>query len=205
MIPACLTVLAKAPVAGLAKTRLIPALGASGAARLAGRLLDHTLEEASAAGFARLRLLGSPDAHHPALARHAQVAELGAQCDGDLGTRMHQALREGLTVQPAALLIGTDAPTLDRHRLRQAAQALDHRDAVFIPAIDGGYALIGLSAAVGEVPGRLFEDMAWSTATVMAETRQRLRQLGLRWTELEPVADVDEPADLARLPAGWLA
>lgn len=205
MIPACLTVLAKAPVAGLAKTRLFPALGAEGAARLAGRLLDHTMAQAAAAGFASLRLLGSPDASHPALARHSGIALLGSQCDGDLGVRMQQALRDGLAAQPAALLIGTDAPALDRHRLRAAAQALQQTDAVFIPAFDGGYALIGLSARVGAVPDLLFSDMRWSTTTVMAETRDRLSRLGLRWVELEAVGDVDEPADLAQLPAGWLA
>ncbi|MFN3812672.1 MAG: TIGR04282 family arsenosugar biosynthesis glycosyltransferase [Roseateles asaccharophilus] len=205
MIPACLTVLAKAPVAGLAKTRLMPALGAEGAARLAERLLAHTMAQAAAAGFVRLRLLGVPDCRHPALARHAGVAELGVQCEGDLGARMHRALHEGLGLQPAALIIGTDAPALDAARLRAAALALQDHDAVLIPALDGGYALIGLSARVGEVPASLFADMVWSTATVMAQTRERLRALGLHWAELEPVADIDEPADLARLPAGWLA
>jgi hypothetical protein len=118
---------------------------------------------------------------------------------------MQQALRDGLAAQPAALLIGTDALALDRHRLQAAAQALQQTDAVFIPALDGGYALIGLSARVGAVPDLLFSDMRWSTATVMAETRDRLSRLGLRWVELEAVSDIDEPADLAQLPAGWLA
>lgn len=203
MIACCLSVLAKAPLPGLAKTRLAPALGAAGAAHLAERLLDHTLTEAAAAGFAALRLLGSPDARHPALARHAAVAELGAQCDGDLGARMRQALIDGLARQPAALLIGTDAPALDRHRLREAAAALQTQDAVFVPALDGGYALIGLSARAGGVPAALFEGVAWSTAAVMQETRQRLRQLGRGWVELAPVADIDEPADLCHLPPGW--
>ncbi|MCZ8233977.1 MAG: TIGR04282 family arsenosugar biosynthesis glycosyltransferase [Inhella sp.] len=205
MIAACLTVLAKAPVAGMAKTRLIPALGADGAARLAARLLDHTMAEAAATGFAHLRLLGSPDAQHPALARHAGVAALGSQCEGDLGARMLLALRDGLASQPASLIIGTDAPALDRHRLREAALVLEANDAVVVPALDGGYALLGLSARAGTVPELLFSGMTWSTATVMAETRQRLQRLGLRWVELDAVSDIDEAADLAHLPAGWLA
>jgi rSAM/selenodomain-associated transferase 1 len=200
----CLTVLAKAPVAGVAKTRLMPALGAAGAAALAERLLDHTLQEAAAANMASLRLLGSPDASHPALVRHAGVAELGAQCSGDLGARMQQALVDGLARQPSALLIGTDAPALDRHCLREAADALLNHDAVFVPALDGGYALVGLSRRLGSVPDALFRDMTWSTASVMAETRQRLNQLACRWVELPAVADIDEPADLVHVPRGWL-
>jgi glycosyltransferase A (GT-A) superfamily protein (DUF2064 family) len=50
----------------------------------------------------------------------------------------------------------------------------------------------------------LFEGMTWSTAQVMADTRARAQSKGLRWTELPPVSDIDEPADLAQLPEGWL-
>ncbi|WP_374659945.1 TIGR04282 family arsenosugar biosynthesis glycosyltransferase [Inhella sp.] len=199
---ACLTVLAKAPLPGLAKTRLIPALGAEGAAALAERLLAHTLQEARSAGFGRLRLLGSPDAAHPALATHAGHAELGAQQGADLGERMHLALSEGLRLHALALLIGTDAPALDADRLREAARTLQDVDAVFVPALDGGYALVGLR---GRPQPALFEAMRWSTPQVMADTRERLRGLGLRWTELAPVADVDEPADLASLGPEWFA
>jgi glycosyltransferase A (GT-A) superfamily protein (DUF2064 family) len=115
------------------------------------------------------------------------------------------ALRDGLASQPASLIIGTDAPALDRHRLREAALVLEANDAVVVPALDGGYALLGLSARAGTVPELLFSGMTWSTATVMAETRQRLQRLGLRWVELDAVSDIDEAADLAHLPAGWLA
>lgn len=197
----CLTVLAKAPLPGLAKTRLIPALGSEGAARLAERLLAHTLAQARAAGFERLRLLGSPDATHPAFQAQADGAELGAQRGQDLGERMHNALLEGLNGHARALLIGTDAPRLDAARLRQAAEALRKTDAVFVPALDGGYALVGLRARAQPA---LFQGMAWSTPRVMADTRQRLQAAGLRHVELDPVGDVDEPDDLVHLPAGWL-
>jgi rSAM/selenodomain-associated transferase 1 len=194
-----LTLLAKAPVPGFAKTRLIPALGAEGAARLAAQLLAHAVAAAHAAGFDSLRLLGAPDASHPALQRHAEQAELGAQGDGDLGARMHRALAFDLQRHEGALLIGTDAPALDASRLREAADALHEVDAVFVPALDGGYALVGLRRPCEA----LFSGMAWSTAQVMADTRARARDAGLRWIELAPVADIDEPADLAHLPPGW--
>jgi rSAM/selenodomain-associated transferase 1 len=194
-----LIVLAKAPVAGLAKTRLIPALGAAGAARLAERLLAHAVAEGMAAGFDAVELCGSPDAGHPAFARlaarHAGL-RLAAQGAGDLGARMHRALARRLAAGAQVLLIGSDAPELDAAMLRAASQALAGHDAVFVPAHDGGYALVGLARPAP----LLFTDMAWSTPRVMAETRERARAAGLRWAELPPVADIDEPADLVHLP-----
>lgn len=199
---ACITILTKAPVAGFAKTRLIPALGPEGAAALAQKLLDHTVAQAVAAGLGEVRLLGAPDASHPALQRHAGQVQLGTQADGDLGQRMHRALDDALACHALALLVGTDAPALDHHMLRQAAQVLAQHDAVFVPALDGGYALVGLR---GRSRPELFEAMTWSTDQVMAETRQRLTRAGLRWAELDAVGDIDEPGDLRHLPAGWPA
>lgn len=198
-----LIVFAKAPVAGLAKTRLTPALGAEGAAALAARMLHHTLVEAAAAGLGPVELCAAPDARHPALqaAAAAHGAALAVQGEGDLGARMHRALARHLRSHPQALLIGTDAPALDAAVLRQAAHALQQQDAVFVPALDGGYALVGLRQA----DARCFDGMQWSHARVMADTRERLRAAGLRWAELPPVADIDEPADLVHLPADWRA
>lgn len=94
------------------------------------------------------------------------------------------------------LLIGTDCPALTERHLAAAEAALAQgNDAVFIPAEDGGYVLIGLQRPCPEV----FRDIAWSTAHVMAQTRARLLEAGLRWKELETLWDIDRPADLARL------
>jgi rSAM/selenodomain-associated transferase 1 len=142
-----LIVFAKAPVAGRAKTRLIPALGAEGAAALAARLLDHALQQAADAGLDSLELCVAPDATHPRLqaaaARHG--AALTLQGEGDLGARMQRALSRRLALHERVLLIGTDAPSLDANVLRAAAAALGGHDAVFVPALDGGYALVGLA------------------------------------------------------------
>ena len=73
--------------------------------------------------------------------------------------------------------------------------ALRDRDAVVIPAEDGGYVLIGLR---GPQSG-LFSDIEWSTAMVMDETRRRMQALALSCSELPPLWDVDSPDDLARL------
>lgn len=202
-VPAtAIVVLAKAPLPGLAKTRLIPALGAEGAAALAGRLLDHAVATAVSAGLGPVWLCGTPTLSHPAFQRLAALhgVVLSAQAEGDLGQRMQQALQQVLDSGGPALLIGTDAPALGAARLVQAARALQDHDAVFVPALDGGYALVGLRAAAPA----LFSGMSWSTPQVMADTRERARAAGLRWAELPAVPDIDEPADLAHLPPGWL-
>ena len=82
--------------------------------------------------------------------------------------------------------------------MRTAAALLrDGIDVVINPTDDGGYALIGMN----EPEPRLFADMAWSTPTVMAETRRRLAQLNLSWREPARLWDVDTPADLDRMRA----
>ena len=194
-----LIVFAKAPRPGLAKTRLIPALGPAGAAQLARQLLAHAWRAGAAAGFDAAELCVSPDTDDPAFADLA--APLTLQGDGDLGARMHRAFERVLATHDAALLIGTDAPALDAARLRDAAAALASAQAVFVPALDGGYALVGLRQPCEA----LFRDMRWSMSSVMAETRQRLQAAGLTWVELAPVNDIDEPHDLVHLPPGWLA
>lgn len=198
-------VFAKAPRAGQAKTRLEPALGAEGAAALAARLLDHAVQQAADAAKALgagLQLCVTPDIHDPLFAPLAQRhgLTLTAQGPGDLGERMHRALAHALALSDRALLMGTDAPALDTALLLQANQALDQADAVFVPALDGGYALVGLNTPAPA----LFVDMVWSTAAVMQDTRARAQRAGLRLAELAPVADIDEAQDLVHLPPAWL-
>jgi rSAM/selenodomain-associated transferase 1 len=200
-----LIVMAKAPRPGLAKTRLIPALGAEGAARLAQRMLQHTLAQARAAALGPVWLLGTPTAEPADFGLPADHGlHLASQAEGDLGRRMQQAFQTVLkaTACQAALMVGTDAPALEAATLRQAAAALQTHDAVFVPASDGGYALIGLRAAAS-LPA-VFDHMPWSTPELMQCTRERLQAGGHRFAELPVVTDIDEPADLAHLPAGWL-
>ncbi|MCU0928503.1 MAG: TIGR04282 family arsenosugar biosynthesis glycosyltransferase [Burkholderiaceae bacterium] len=206
MSPGCtIVVMAKAPKPGLAKTRLAPALGADGAARLAERLLDHALGEALAADLGPVELCAAPDAMDPAFARWRTLPlRWSDQGTGDLGERMARAIDRALAQAPGhtprVLLIGTDAPALDAPMLRTAAASLAAHDAVFVPAHDGGYVLVG----VRRLAAALFCGVAWSTPHVMAQTRERLRAEGWTHRELPPVADVDEPADLVHLPPGWL-
>lgn len=202
-IPCSVIVFAKAPVPGTAKTRLVPLLGAEGAAALHARFVKRTLETARKGSFARIELHGTPDIEDPFFrfcAGHYGVA-LVAQTEGDLGARMLAAFERALGGCARALLIGCDCPALTARDLRRAEHALrDGADAVFSPCEDGGYALIGLRRA----DARLFEDIAWGSATVMPEMRRRLAALGWRWRELETVWDVDRPEDYERLMASGL-
>jgi uncharacterized protein len=192
-------VFAKAPVPGAAKTRLIPALGADGAAALHERFVARTLATAAAAATGPVELCCAPDASHPALVRLARAhgAALAEQGPGDLGDRMSAAFARVLAGGArCAILIGCDCPALGPAHLRDAAAALaGGEDAVLAPAEDGGYVLIGLKRA----SARLFEHIRWGEPTVMAETRARLAALGWHWQELETLWDVDRPEDMARL------
>jgi uncharacterized protein len=194
-------VFAKAPVPGFAKTRLAMALGGEGAAALARRLLERAVQHAVEAGVGPVELCCTPDANHTAFAdmaaRHG--VSLTVQGDGDLGERMHRALVRTLHTHRRALLTGTDVPSLDAALLRDAARLLLSCDAVFGPAVDGGYTVVGLTRP----HAALFDGIVWSTPGVMRQTRERIATLGLRHAELPLLPDIDEPADLVHLPDGW--
>lgn len=190
-------VFAKAPVPGAVKTRLVPALGAVGAARLHERLVDRALETACAAALGPVELCCAPDRAHPFFA--ARAARFGVvlteQGEGDLGDRMHRALAARLP----AVLTGADCPAMTPEYLRQAAGALAAGyDAALGPAADGGYVLV----AAARIDPAAFARIRWGGADVMEEQRARLRALGWRWRELPMLWDLDRPEDLARVRDG---
>ncbi len=197
-----LVIFAKAPQPGAAKTRLIPALGADGAAALARAMLEHTLQQAQTADLDAVELCMSPAPGEPAWHGVALPAnlELTAQGEGELGERMHRAMLRALCLHAGpVLLIGSDCPALDSTQLAEAARQLAQHDAVLVPVADGGYVLIGLKAPCPEV----FTGMAWSTSGVAAETLRRLAALGLRVWLGPTLHDIDEAADLVHLPAAF--
>ena len=190
-----IAIFARAPQPGTAKTRLIPALGAAGAARLQRRLILNAMINSISMGSGNITLWCAPDTqHHFFRALHARCGvNVCSQLGPDLGSRMaHAFTAHGGPL----LLIGTDCPALHTAHFATAADLLRNgHDAVFFPAEDGGYVLVGLRQPQ---PG-LFENIEWGSEQVMAQTRDRLARLGLRWTELLTLWDVDRPADLARL------
>ena len=186
-----IAILAKAPVPGFAKTRLIPTIGAHAAAVLQMRLTEQSMQTAQTAGVGPVTLWCAPNPSHPAfldLARRFSIS-LKRQPEGDLGARMLAAFA-GPT-----LVIGSDCPALTPQHLRAAAAALSDADVVLIPAEDGGYVLIGSRAPYPE----LFSSMTWGVDTVLAETRKRVAALGLKAIELGPLWDVDNEGDLVRM------
>lgn len=199
--PITFQVFAKAPVPGGVKTRLVPALSPVDAARLYVRLLERTIAGLEGARRAlpesMLELWCWPTVEDPTLAALAahHGLELRVQQGPDLGTRMRHALGEAMP--GIGILVGSDCAALDASFVLGAVEALLASEAVFAPTQDGGYALVGCRRRVPDC----FGGIRWSTASVMAATRERLRACGTRWTELAPTWDVDEPADLARIAA----
>lgn len=198
MKPFRIIIFAKAPVAGQAKTRLIPALGAEGAARLAAQMLNLTLQQALAAEVGAVELCMSPAPDEADWAVTWMTTslpsgiEMSDQGSGDLGERMARAARRAIENGEAVLLIGTDCPDLTAERLRIAVAHLRDHDAVLHRVLDGGYSLLGLQA----FDVRLFENMPWSTAAVADLTEERLAALGWRVWLGETLQDIDEPSDL---------
>jgi rSAM/selenodomain-associated transferase 2/rSAM/selenodomain-associated transferase 1 len=196
---AAAAVMAKAPQAGFAKTRLIPLLGATGAARAQRRFTRHTTHTAQCFAPTATTLWCAPHTQYrffQALLKATGVT-CRAQSEGDLGHKM-QAIVAQHFVKPHAtplLIMGTDCPLLSPGHLQQAAAALAAHDVVLIPAEDGGYVLIGLRCSVPKV----FENITWSTPQVLEQTRQQLRLAGASWHELPSLWDIDEPADWQRL------
>ncbi len=191
-------VFARAPVPGGAKRRLVPALGPDGAAELQRRMTERAVAAAVGAGVGAVSLWCAPDCRHPSFrelaARHP--LRLRRQRGGDIGERMAAAMRDLLARRPFALLTGSDCPALGAAVLRETAQWLaDGADAVLVPALDGGYVLVGLR----RFEPALFTRIEWGTGRVLAATRRRLRALGMAWRESAPLPDVDRPPDLARL------
>ncbi len=194
--PVAIAIYAKAPRPGTVKTRLIPMLGAAGAAALQADLIARTVAQAVAANTGPVSLWCAPDMDHPLFAELASRFNLSlhCQCAGDLGARMADTFAT-ITRDIPALLFGSDCAVLEADHLSACAARLrDGNDAVFLPVEDGGYVLVGLRKPAPA----LFDDIAWSTANVMAQTRQRAAALGLRINEGPVLWDIDRPQDVER-------
>lgn len=191
-------IFAKAPVPGAVKTRLIPRIGAAGAAEVAQRMLHFTCAEALAVPGARAELCASPDPGDPAWqGRIPPGVETSDQGSGELGERLARATKRAIDAGESAILIGSDCPALDRKRLESALDALQDVDAFLHPTLDGGYALLALRRFSPD----LFSGIAWSTSAVAEQTLQRVRTLGWSYAAGETLRDIDEPADYDE----WLA
>lgn len=191
-------VFAKAPVPGYAKTRLIPVLGAQGAADLQAKLIRRTVALAAGSRLAPTQLWACGGTGLEFFDGFESILDnrVHLQTGSDLGARMQHAFEQTLQDAEFAVLIGTDCPALEAVHLERACAALaEGSDVVLGPAEDGGYVLIGLRRS----EPRIFQDIAWGTSSVLSQTRTQIHRLGLRSTELPVLWDLDEPRDLERL------
>ncbi|MEK8079802.1 TIGR04282 family arsenosugar biosynthesis glycosyltransferase [Pseudomonas sp. XK-1] len=192
-----LHMLARAPVPGRVKTRLIPALGREGACDLQRLLLERALQ-LPGEGFSErfLWLDDEADKHLQVLAEKLGWT-LVEQPAGDLGERMRRIATLGLAGSDGVILIGNDCPALDGDYLGSACAALQNQSVVIGPAEDGGYVLLGLR----RITSSLFSEMPWGTEQVLSMTQERLLQLDWSHHLLPTLWDVDRPEDLPRLAA----
>lgn len=187
MVSPTVRLFARYPTPGAAKTRLIPALGEDGAARLHRRLVERTIEVVRDAELPLVvHTTGGTAAHFADWLPGVSCVDQGA---GDLGERLAR-------VPAPALLLGADIPDLSTGHLQAAVDALAQVPVVIGPAVDGGYYLLGFRAPVPF----LFDAMPWGTDAVRAETERRLTERRVPYRLLDPLHDCDRPADLARWP-----
>jgi rSAM/selenodomain-associated transferase 1 len=189
-------IFAKAPIPGRVKTRLIPTLGAAGAAELASELLDGLVRRLAWARLAPLELWCAPDRDHPLFRGLAESAgvELNIQRGKDLGERLDAAAADALSRADAVLLLGADIPELDDAYCARALAALECVETAIGPAEDGGYVLLGLKSPAPA----LFRRMPWGSDRVGRITRRRIARLGRRCHRLPTLWDLDRPEDLLR-------
>ena len=194
-----LVIFAKAPLVGQVKTRLCPPLSLTEAAELARCFLVDTVERAYHLPGVQVVLAITP-AESEQLFRSLLPfpVEYLAQRGTSLGEREHNTfvdlLQRGAT---RVVLIGSDIPTLPLSHLQEAFHHLEDArcDVVFGPSNDGGYYLVGMRALHPE----LFENIPWSTSSVMTETLVQTQKHGLNIALVPAWHDVDDKDDLARL------
>ncbi len=194
-----LVVLAKWPRAGRAKRRLGVAIGARASTALAHAFLRDTAALALRSMADTIVVAFAPPSAADRVAGVFAGAHLIPQPSASFGTRLTVALEAGRARARHVVLIGTDSPALDPRIVRDAFAALEAgADCVLGPSHDGGFYLIGCSAAL---PASLFRRMPWSTAAVFGLTRDRARAAGVELVVLPPAYDVDDAASLELLRA----
>ncbi len=189
-----LLIFTRYPEPGTTKSRLIPALGAEGAARLQREMTRHTLGWARHLGEAvSVEVLFEGGDRQRMQACFGNELTYRPQGDGDLGARLKKAAADAMENQSdRVVIVGSDCPELSAELTRTAFDRLAENDLVLGPAVDGGYYLVGLGR---EVPG-LFEGIDWGTDRVFEQTLAAARRLGLSVATLPVLADVDRPEDL---------
>jgi uncharacterized protein len=180
-----LVVMAKVPAAGRVKTRLAGEIGIGMATAFARHAIGVTLARLANPGAWQMTLALAPDCAADRSPGPAGITRVG-QGAGDLGRRM-QRIMNRMPPGPV-VIVGTDIPELRASHIRQAFRLLGRHDAVFGPASDGGYWLVGLRRRPRIL--RLFAGVRWSSPHALADTLANLD--GLAIARLETLSDVDD-------------
>ena len=183
--------MAKSPRMGVVKTRLAVDVGLLEATRIYRRMLTGIIREVGIEPRWQAHIALAPEgSFHGCNLPHARELDIIAQTRGNLGARMGALLRQ--FPQSDRVIIGSDIPDIRRRHVIDAFRTLGSHDAVFGPAQDGGYWLVG-------VPRRhncanIFENVRWSTPHALEDTLANFqgRRVGL----LETLRDIDKAADL---------
>ena len=189
-----LYLLAKAPLPGRVKQRLSPPLNPLDTTRVAQAMLDHSAAVVER-GWPGIRILhAAPDLDSPSFEyfRVSDVWETGIQSQGDLGSRMHEALADGIEKHGAAVVLGTDIPSIDGAILRRAWQLMESGRQVVGPSQDGGFYLLGLN----RIPETLFAGINWGSARVYSRLVANAERCGLQLEPLATLSDCDYYEDL---------
>ncbi|MGD2271556.1 MAG: TIGR04282 family arsenosugar biosynthesis glycosyltransferase, partial [Desulfobacterales bacterium] len=197
-----LIVFTRYPQPGRTKTRLISHLGAEGAAELQRRMTEHILGKTRR--LQKMRPV-SVEVRYEGGNQTVMKDWLGdeyifsPQTKGALDRRMGHAFESAFYSGVAsAVIIGTDIPGITVDILQQAFDLLDKNDLVLGPATDGGYYLIGLQKdSFKRAIPRLFIGISWGTQSVLNDSLEIAKSIGLKYRLLEKLADVDRPEDLA--------
>jgi rSAM/selenodomain-associated transferase 1 len=197
-----MAVMGKASVPGRAKTRLIPEIGAENAARLNTAFLQDITANLLQAGtqmpisaYVAYGPAGAEQFFRDHLPDQVRLVESSLP---DFGGCLFHAITTMLDRGHfAACVVNADSPTLPTGYLIEAARqlALPGDRAVLGPSTDGGYYFLGIKAP----HRRLFEEIAWSTPSVAAQTRCRAIELGLELITLKSWYDVDDGMSLKQL------
>jgi len=200
--PDRLIIFTRLPYPGTTKTRLIPALGARGAALLHRQLGEHTLATVREGLHKKMAKPIAVEVRFTGGTLEQMQGWLGEdleyrpQSEGDLGDRLKAAAQEAFESGCSrVVIIGTDCPDLDAVTLMQAFESLHSHDIVLGPAMDGGYYLIGLSRFIPQI----FQGIAWGTGEVLAQTLAVAGSESLTVAQLPELRDIDRPEDLAEL------
>ncbi len=196
-----LIIFTRYPETGTTKTRLIPLLGAEGAAKIQRKMTEHTLSRMMGLTASNdLTIEIRYDGGNEELMKQwlGSEFEYVLQGDGDIGYRMQRAFEDAFKSGAAAVvIIGTDIPDLTAVDITKAFAVLKQKKMVLGPAKDGGYYLIGLQKnAFSPAVGDLFAGIKWGEHDVLKKTLNISKQLGLNYSLLKEMDDVDRPEDI---------